>query len=68
MKHETFFENENQKEKAQELIKLLASSCENLGDVQSLLKNLFKGCVWQYQNATFGNQKYNYQYQPGLPH
>ncbi|MGI6731715.1 MAG: IS256 family transposase [Anaerovoracaceae bacterium] len=45
MKHETFFENENQKEKAQELIKLLASSCENLGDVQSLLKNLFKGTL-----------------------
>ena len=42
MKHETFFENEKQKEKAQELVKLLAGNCENLGDVQTLLKDLFK--------------------------
>jgi len=42
MKHETFL---SQSEKAQELVKLLASDCENLGDVQSLLKNLFKGTL-----------------------
>ena len=41
MKHETFLQNE----KAQELAKLLAGSCEDLGDVQTLLKNLFKGTL-----------------------
>jgi thiaminase len=36
----------------------------------SLMETLMNAhmCVWQYQNATFGNQKCNYQYQPGLPH
>jgi hypothetical protein len=36
------------------------------GRLRETYKNL--SCVWQYQNATFGNQKCNYQYQPGLPH
>ena len=42
MKHETFL---SKNEKAQELVKLLASDCENLGDVLNLLKNLFAGSL-----------------------
>ncbi|WP_374049885.1 MULTISPECIES: transposase [unclassified Sedimentibacter] len=41
MKHETFL----REEKTQELAKLLAKNCESLSDVQSLLKELFKGTI-----------------------
>ena len=37
--------------KQQELISLLASECENLEDVQNLLKNLFKGTIEQMLEA-----------------
>ena len=41
MKHETFLQNE----KTKELAKFLANNCESLSDVQSLLKDLFKGTI-----------------------
>ena len=34
-------------ERAKELVGLLSSECDNLEDVQSLLKNLFKGTIEQ---------------------
>lgn len=41
MKNETFLQDE----KTRELAKFLANNCERLTDVQSLLKNLFKGTI-----------------------
>jgi len=41
MEHETFL----REEKTQELAKFLAKNCENISDVQSLLKELFKGTI-----------------------
>lgn len=41
MKNETFLQDE----KTRELAKFLANNCESLNDVQSLLKNLFKGTI-----------------------
>ncbi len=41
MKHETFLHEE----KTQELAKYLAKNCENVSDVQNLLKELFKGTL-----------------------
>ena len=41
MKNETFLQDE----KTKELAKFLANNCESLNDVQSLLKNLFKGTI-----------------------
>jgi putative transposase len=37
--------NETKNEKARELVKLLASECGDLGDIQKLLKNLFAGTI-----------------------
>lgn len=41
MEHETFL----REEKAQELATFLAKNCKNISDVQSLLKELFKGTI-----------------------
>jgi len=51
------------REKAKELVTLLAEECENMEDVQALLKNLFKGTIEQMLEAEMeehlGYEKHN---------
>lgn len=63
--------NETKNEKARELVKLLASECGDLGDIQKLLKNLFAGTIEEMlesemeehlgydKHATIGNNSGN---------
>lgn len=46
-------------EKAKELVALLADECDNLEDVQALLKNLFKGTIEQKMDEHLGYEKHN---------